>query len=401
MHSMIDRMRCGGEIVNEIIEDDDSIHKNLGPETFLLRRRINQEDDPLYVEQIGVESYVTQGRESKTLFHIKSGVSRDQTRSDARAVENGDTDVAGSSGMLGFFGGTERDPQGKPDLLLSPFSDSTTTTTAATPFSGSLSPNFSLIEGYPLASPLTKGEIRFIQTSIVSKSQSFSSQTTRQINVKLERKLTIYLTPIQIGIRFGMALWIHHRERNRVEEMQTKRGREETRLPIFFIATRVLRHVSSRPYLRDEHTQLATQLKEEKEKTQVQEPSLNGLKALIWKLKVPRKIKHFLWQALSDSIKTSSRLVDRHCRHDRSCMRCCSDTESVNHLMFTCPPALQAWVLSNITSSPGIFPSNSLYESFDYLFLRAKRDGRKRSASVFFMDSRVHMESTKRQGLQW
>lgn len=52
---MIDRMRCGGEIVNEIIEDDDSIHKNLGPETFLLRRRINQEDDPLYVEQIGVQ----------------------------------------------------------------------------------------------------------------------------------------------------------------------------------------------------------------------------------------------------------------------------------------------------------------------------------------------------------
>ena len=82
-------------------------------------------------------------------------------------------------------------------------------------------------------------------------------------------------------------------------------------------------------------------------------------------------------------------------------MRCCSDTEPINHLMFTCPPSLQAWALSNITSATGMFSSNSLYESFDYLFLRAKRDGHKRSASVLFMDSRVHMKSAKRQGLQW
>nr|VDD54487.1 unnamed protein product [Brassica oleracea] len=37
--------------------------------------------------------------------------------------------------------------------------------------------------------------------------------------------------------------------------------------------------------------------------------------------------------------------------------------------------ALQTWALSSIPSAPGLFPSNSLYENFDYLLCRAKRNG--------------------------
>ncbi|WZZ63839.1 hypothetical protein YC2023_075209 [Brassica napus] len=112
-----------------------------------------------------------------------------------------------------------------------------------------------------------------------------------------------------------------------------------------------------------------------KGKERGQEPSLNGLKEQIWLLKAPRKIKHFLCQALSDSIAASSRLVDRHCGQDRSSLRCGSDNESVNHILFTCPPALQTWALSEIPSAPGVFSSNSLYENFDYLLCRAKQNG--------------------------
>ncbi|CDY12440.1 BnaC08g09290D [Brassica napus] len=41
--------------------------------------------------------------------------------------------------------------------------------------------------------------------------------------------------------------------------------------------------------------------------------------------------------------------------------------EPINHILFTCPPTLQTWALSEIPSAPGLFPSNSLYENFDYL----------------------------------
>lgn len=85
MHLMIDHVRCGGKIVNETIEDDDSIHKNLGLKTFLLQRRINQEDDHLYVEQIRVQLNFCQGRPKVTHNHMtnptkKSTVDKTDTK---------------------------------------------------------------------------------------------------------------------------------------------------------------------------------------------------------------------------------------------------------------------------------------------------------------------------------
>ncbi|KAG2249661.1 hypothetical protein Bca52824_089289 [Brassica carinata] len=96
---------------------------------------------------------------------------------------------------------------------------------------------------------------------------------------------------------------------------------------------------------------------------------------MIWKLKAPRKIKHFLWQALTGCVATCSRLADRHCGTDRSCPRCGNGEETINHLLFLCPPALQTSALSDIPTSPGLFPSESLFENFDYLLLRAKKNG--------------------------
>ncbi|KAG2330378.1 hypothetical protein Bca52824_001558 [Brassica carinata] len=107
---------------------------------------------------------------------------------------------------------------------------------------------------------------------------------------------------------------------------------------------------------------------------------------MIWKLKTSHKIKHFLWQALSDSIATCSRLADRHCGTDRLCPRCGTEEETINHCLFSCPPATQTWALSDIPSSPGSFPSSSLVENFDYLLLRAKASG---------------APDTKRESIQW
>ena len=107
----------------------------------------------------------------------------------------------------------------------------------------------------------------------------------------------------------------------------------------------------------------------------VMEPSLTGLKKSIWKVKAPRKLKHFLWQALSEFLATAKQLKDRHCARESVCARCGAESESVNHTLFECPPALQCWALSAIPTSPGLFPCESIYSNIDFLLFRAKEQG--------------------------
>ena len=52
------------------------------------------------------------------------------------------------------------------------------------------------------------------------------------------------------------------------------------------------------------------------------EPSCNSLKKKVWKLKAPRKMKHYLWQALSGYVASASKLKERHCGTDTVCQRC-------------------------------------------------------------------------------
>ncbi|XP_019093315.1 PREDICTED: uncharacterized protein LOC109129508 [Camelina sativa] len=104
---------------------------------------------------------------------------------------------------------------------------------------------------------------------------------------------------------------------------------------------------------------------------EVLEPSLTKLKSQVWKLKSPRKIKHFIWQAISGCIASCSRLADRHCGTDRTCPRCGAYEESINHVLFECPPALQVWALSHIPTAP----CSSLYSNLDFLFWGATDQG--------------------------
>lgn len=55
---------------------------------------------------------------------------------------------------------------------------------------------------------------------------------------------------------------------------------------------------------------------------EVTEPSTNGLKKEVWKLKPPRKIKHFLWQVISGYVASASKLKERYCGSDSTCQRC-------------------------------------------------------------------------------
>ena len=53
----------------------------------------------------------------------------------------------------------------------------------------------------------------------------------------------------------------------------------------------------------------------------VSKPSTTSLKAKVWSIKTSRKIKHFIWNALSDYVPVCGRLSDRHCSSERNCPR--------------------------------------------------------------------------------
>ena len=120
---------------------------------------------------------------------------------------------------------------------------------------------------------------------------------------------------------------------------------------------------------------VAHELRPEASHTSVTEPSTTGLKKAIWKIKAPRKLKHFLWQATSGYLATATQLKERQCSRESICVRCGAESETINHTLFECPPALQCWALSTIPTPPGIFPSNSLYSNLDFLLFRAKKGG--------------------------
>ena len=102
------------------------------------------------------------------------------------------------------------------------------------------------------------------------------------------------------------------------------------------------------------------------------QPSITGLQSHVWSIPAPGKMKHFMWQALTGCIATTERLAYRHLGTDRSCPRCGDPEETINHLLFECPPALQVWALSDYPSLPGYFPSTSVYQNMNFLFWKKR-----------------------------
>ena len=72
----------------------------------------------------------------------------------------------------------------------------------------------------------------------------------------------------------------------------------------------------------------------------VYEDSLNGntvdLRKYIWKLKIPLKIKIFMWFLFNKVILTKDNLAKRNWNGCKKCVFCDSE-ESIDHLFFTCP----------------------------------------------------------------
>lgn len=95
--------------------------------------------------------------------------------------------------------------------------------------------------------------------------------------------------------------------------------------------------------------------------------SINPLKE--WKVITCNKLSHFLWQIMFGAMAINERLIKRHIGNDPSCPSGCAK-ETINHTIFTCPPAMQCWVLSTIPYAPRIFASPNLHTNMDYLLSR-------------------------------
>ena len=69
----------------------------------------------------------------------------------------------------------------------------------------------------------------------------------------------------------------------------------------------------------------------------------------------------FLWKCISDTLPGGANMVRRHIAKDGCCGRCSMDSETVNHILFTCPYARLIWAVSPVQAPPNGVMSDSLY----------------------------------------
>jgi len=79
-------------------------------------------------------------------------------------------------------------------------------------------------------------------------------------------------------------------------------------------------------------------------------PTVDALKTFCWKMRCLPKMKHFLWQLATGCIAVKKSLKARGIQGDICCARCGAEEESINHVFFECPPAIQVWALSKVPS---------------------------------------------------
>lgn len=69
----------------------------------------------------------------------------------------------------------------------------------------------------------------------------------------------------------------------------------------------------------------------------------SGFWRKFWNLKIPKKVKIFMWRALSDCLPTKDQLRLRKVNVDPMCPVCNSEPETVIHSLITCPYAKCCW----------------------------------------------------------
>jgi len=71
----------------------------------------------------------------------------------------------------------------------------------------------------------------------------------------------------------------------------------------------------------------------------------------IWNLPLPHKLWHFTWRVCWDILPTKVNLMKRKVVQDAYCEECRTKAESIQHVLWTCPKAKEAWECSKMVVS--------------------------------------------------
>lgn len=80
----------------------------------------------------------------------------------------------------------------------------------------------------------------------------------------------------------------------------------------------------------------------------------NTIWKVIWRLKSPPRVKHFLWRAIRNAIATKENLFTRKCTRNPLCSLCGIEIESIEHVLLRCEWTRGVWENSGLSFSTPI-----------------------------------------------
>lgn len=102
-------------------------------------------------------------------------------------------------------------------------------------------------------------------------------------------------------------------------------------------------------------------------------PPCTGLWTFIWNLKIPPKVKFFLWQCAREILPTLSLLHDRGIDLNATCKWCNTEEEDLGHLFQNCQLAKMAWNIFTMWTGTTLSPQ----QPYDFLSM-LKSPGKKK-----------------------
>lgn len=95
-------------------------------------------------------------------------------------------------------------------------------------------------------------------------------------------------------------------------------------------------------------------------------PSVNPVRANIWKIQTSPKIRNFLWKALSEALPVADLIRSRGMKVDERCQLCGLEGESIQHVLFQCAAARHVWAISGIPQPRFELQEGALFSNLHY-----------------------------------
>jgi ribonuclease HI len=94
----------------------------------------------------------------------------------------------------------------------------------------------------------------------------------------------------------------------------------------------------------------------------------------IWSLPVPSVVRNFLWRACHNILPTRENLCRRKIIRDPLCPLCGRDRESVFHILWQCPSAMDVWTMGCRKIHKSFFPGTDFLQVVEGVFTKCDMD---------------------------